>query len=201
MIKLIKRLFSLIFLIFILGTVYYIYHIHQAVLNVKEYEPVVVKVIEDETIDKDLVLAIIFQETKGGKVDVMQSSESVTGSTNTTDDSTTSIENGVSHLAEVLAYAEEKETDIWTGVQAYNFGIAYVDYVALHGSIHTITLAENYSKDILAPSLGNANAQTYSYKTIKSMKYNKGKLYVNGGNFFYAEEIKVKMQFMKWLDW
>ena len=36
--------------------------------------------------------------------------------------------------------------DLWTAVQAYNFGTDYIDYVAKNGGENTLELAESYSK-------------------------------------------------------
>lgn len=84
----------------------------------------------DTTANVDLVLAMIYTETKGDDGDVMQSSESSDGVANSITDSQTSIRQGVTVLSENLTLADEAGVDVWTAVQAYNFGTAYIDYVA-----------------------------------------------------------------------
>ncbi|MDR2977463.1 MAG: lysozyme family protein [Streptococcaceae bacterium] len=182
----------------------YAYRTHNAVKRVEAYRSVIESVLKEDNLpdsDKELVLAIIYQETKGGERDVMQSSESVSGVKNTASDTRDSIKNGISHLAEMLSYAEKKETDVWTGVQAYNFGKAYVDYVADNGGKNTMALADDYSKSVLAPSLGNTTGQTYRHLTWDAFTYNGGKLYTDGGNLFYAQEVKEKMNLIRWFNW
>lgn len=76
-----------------------------------------------------------------------------------------------------------------TGVQAYNYGRAYVDYIAAHGGKNTIALSKAYSKDVVAPSLGNTTGETYYHLTFDSLFYNQGKLYSNGGNIFTPKKL------------
>ncbi|MBZ5798104.1 cell wall hydrolase Pmp23, partial [Burkholderia contaminans] len=78
--------------------------------------------------NEELVLAMIYTETKGKEGDVMQSSESASGSTNTINDNASSIRQGIQTLTGNLYLAQKKGVDIWTAVQAYNFGPAYIDF-------------------------------------------------------------------------
>ena len=66
-------------------------------------------------------------------------------------------------LSENLEEAAHHKVDPWTAVQAYNFGKAYIDYVADNGGVNTVELAKAYSKNVVAPSLGNTSGQTYTY--------------------------------------
>ncbi|HCN74953.1 hypothetical protein RU87_GL001276 [Lactococcus plantarum] len=148
--------------------------------------------------NRDLVLAIIYTETKGKHTDVMQSTESTHETIETEEDS---IHQGITNLTEVLAYANEKGVDIWTGVQAYNFGKAYVDYIAKNGGKNTLPLSEAYSRDVVAPSLGNKTGDEYYHVTINSLLFNKGKLYKDGGNIFYAKEVRWNMRLIQLFNW
>ncbi|HEY0222631.1 lysozyme family protein [Lactovum miscens] len=200
----IKKLLSLLVIVGLAFGGFYAYKTHKDVKNVETYSSIVNAELEKDGLpssDKNLVLAIIYQETKGGEVDVMQSSESVSGTTNTTNDSTASIQNGVAHLADMLTYAQSKSVDVWTAVQAYNFGKSYIDYIASNGGKNTLDLAAKYSKEVVAPSLGNGTGETYQHLNIMSFFYNGGKLYRNGGNLFYAQEVYYKMNLMSWFNW
>ena len=66
-------------------------------------------------------------------------------------------------LSENLEEAAHHKVDPWTAVQAYNFGKAYIDYVADNGGVNTVELAKAYSKNVVAPSLGNTSGKTYTY--------------------------------------
>ena len=66
----------------------------------------------------DLVLAMIYTETKGKTDDVMQSSESSTGVTNSITDQKESIRQGVRVLSDNLEAAVHHKVDPWTAVQA-----------------------------------------------------------------------------------
>ncbi len=62
-----------------------------------------------------------------------------------------------------LSGAEEKGVDIWTAVQAYNFGPAYIDFRPKWQKENTLALAKQYSRETVAPLLGNRTGKTYSY--------------------------------------
>lgn len=81
------------------------YRIHANIQHVLTYESMVKEVLAEDDIDNttnvDLVLAMIYTETKGKTDDVMQSSESSTGVTNSITDRK-SIRQGVTVLSENL---------------------------------------------------------------------------------------------------
>ena len=82
----------------------------------------------------------------------MQSSESASGSTNTINDNASSIRQGIQTLTGNLYLAQKKGVDIWTAVQAYNFGPAYIDFIAQNEE-NTLALAKQYSHETVAPFL------------------------------------------------
>lgn len=51
----------------------------------------------------------------------------------------------------MIVEAKKQGCDLWTAVQAYNFGKDYIAYVKNHGGENTVELAEAYSKDVLSP--------------------------------------------------
>lgn len=160
--------------------------------QVHQFDQEVAQAAEKHDISEyqDLVSAIIFTESKGKDVDIMQSSESVYGDPGKITDTKESIEHGVSFLAQALKKAKEQGCDLWTAVQAYNFGLDYIDFIADNGGHNTLKLAEEYSRDVLSPMLGNTDQNQYRYWGIRSLFYNGGRLYHNGGNLFYAEIVK-----------
>ena len=76
---------------------YKAYLIRQDVKQVMTYQPMVREILNerDTPANEELVLAMIYTETKGKEGDVMQSSESATGSTDTINDNASSIRQGV----------------------------------------------------------------------------------------------------------
>lgn len=151
---------------------------------------------------QDLISAIIFTESKGSGADVMQSSESRYGNTGSITSSSESIDTGVRYLSQAIVKATQAGCDLNTAIQAYNFGLDYIDYIKARGGKNTVELAESYSKDVLSPMLGNQEKSQYRYWGLHSMFYNGGYLYHNGGNFFYAEVVnfnKWKIQHTKFL--
>lgn len=178
--------------------------------NQKIYRQVMA--LENEVIQKaeaygvveysDLILSMILTESKGLGLDPMQSSESAHGEVGKTRVPEESIDQGISYLAESLALADAAEVDLWTAVQAYNFGLDYIYFVKERGGVNELTLAEEYSRDYLAPQLGNHSQERYRYWRISSLLYNGGYLYYNGGNIFYAPSVKwneQKIQFFHFL--
>lgn len=136
-------------------------------------------------------LALMQVETNGNSPDLMQSSESAGLPVNTLtyEDS---IDQGLKHLSSVYNIAKSygMENNFDGIVQAYNYGVAYMHYLGRNKQTHNIATAEEYSKSVVAPSLGNHSGATYSYVNEVSIKFGKTYLYLNGGNFFYAELVK-----------
>ncbi|AGU72690.1 lysozyme family protein [Streptococcus constellatus subsp. pharyngis] len=193
---------KLIFLILLILVCYKFIQVHHDVKQVMNYRSLVREVLDeqDTVANEELVLAMIYTETKGKVSDVMQSSESATGQKNSILDNKESIRQGVQTLSTNLNVAQEKKVDVWTAVQAYNFGRAYIDYIAKHGGENTLDLAKKYSKNIVAPSLGNVTGKTYSYYHPIALLHG-SKLYINGGNFYYSRQVRMNMYIMKVMNW
>lgn len=139
-----------------------------------------------------LAYALIMVENPStdGTDDIMQSSESdgypgpgyLTGEA--------SVKQGCKHLAQQIKNGQDQNVDIWGVMQGYNFGSQYIPWLANRGGKNTTDLAEEYSRDVVAPSLGNTTAATYPYVNAVSQADGRTYLYVNGGNFHYAAMIR-----------
>ena len=195
MFKILRRVLVLVLLIF---TGYKLFHMYQDVKQVMTYQSLVREVLseQDTPANEELVLAMIYTETKGKENDVMQSSESKSGSTDTISDDKSSIRQGVQTLTENLNLAQEKGVDVWTAIQAYNFGPAYIDFIAKNGKKNTIALAKQYSRDTVAPTLGNTTGKTYRYINPISI-FQGGELYVDGGNYYYSRQVQLNLYILK----
>ncbi|EOI00395.1 hypothetical protein UAY_01498 [Enterococcus moraviensis ATCC BAA-383] len=201
MMKIVKRLLLLFFLVLVIGLGYLGYQIHQNVQQVITFEDEVEQAVKANNIPeyKNLVLAIIYTESKGRTEDLMQSSESAYGKRQMIGTTKESIDTGVAFLAQSIEKANEAGCDIWTAVQAYNFGLDYIQFVKERGGKNSIRLAEEYSKEVLSPLLGNTDQKQYRYYRPQALIYNGGYLYNNGGNMFYADLVKMNQAFIKWL--
>ncbi|TKL05291.1 hypothetical protein DVW06_11015 [Enterococcus sp. ARL09-542] len=139
-----------------------------------------------------LAYALIMVENPStdGTDDIMQSSESAgyPGPGYLTGES--SVKQGCKHLAEQIKNGQTQNVDIWGVMQGYNFGSAYIPWLANRGGKNTTDLAEEYSRDVVAPSLGNTTGATYPYVNAVSQADGRTYLYVNGGNFHYAAMIR-----------
>ncbi|MGL4697290.1 lysozyme family protein [Enterococcus larvae] len=200
--KIIRRLSIILISIIIIGFIYTGYKIRGNVQQVIKYEDQVAAAAEANGIAeyKELILAIIYTESKGRSADLMQSSESVYGQQAVIDDPQESIEYGVKFLAESIQKNKEAGNDLWTAVQAYNFGLEYIRFVQERGGKNTVALSEEYSKEFLSPLLGNSDGETYPYYRFQSVFHNGGFLYKNGGNMFYADIVKMNQQFIQWFS-
>lgn len=144
----------------------------------------------------DVILGIMYTESKGKGTDLMQSSESAYGSRGKINSQQESIENGIKHFAESYNQAKAAGCDLGTAIQAYNFGTKYIQFVRDRGGKNSVELAEEYSRDVLSPGYGNDQQSTYRYMQMQSVLYNGGYLYQNGGNMFYAEIVEMNKRFI-----
>ena len=193
-----KRIRRLIYLFLFLFLAFYGYQTYQNVKAVLSHRSMVRQVLgnQDSEEVEDLVLAMIYTESKGQATDLMQASESASGYINTINDKKESVQQGVEYLKKNLILAKQAGVDQWTAIQAYNFGQGYIDYVAKHGGENTIAVAQQYSKEVLAPSLGNKSGKSYwNYHPIALI--NGGKLYVDGGNIYYSRQVQFNLQLIK----
>lgn len=190
--KWLKRLLLLIVVVLVMGGAFLGFRNYQILKQVHQYDDQVAKSAKKYQVTKyqDLLSAIIFTETKGKHLDVMQSSESVYGEAGKITDSQESIDSGVAFFAQALKQSQKAGCDLWTAVQAYNFGLDYIAYVQKNGGENSVDLAEDYSRDVLSPILGNDKQEKYRYWDLRSLFHNGGFLYHNGGNMFYAEIVR-----------
>ena len=140
----------------------------------------------------DLLASIIQVESGGtGTRDIMQSSESAGYPVNYWPTEELSIRQGVKHLKNIVTilqgFGAGYESNTKLLAQSYNFGSAFAGYVGRQGGEYTLEVAEAYSRDVVAPSLGNHNGATVPYINETSIRLGKTYRYVNGGNFLYGE--------------
>lgn len=159
----------------------------EAVLQYKEI--VKQEAIVNEIPDKvDVLLAIMAVESGGKGNDVMQSSESLGLPPNSLQP-IESIKQGVKYYASLLRSARDKGCDDDVAIASYNFGGSYISFVVNNGKKHTLKIAEQFSREVVAPSLGNTTGEKYYYPN--PIANNHGNyLYWNGGNFFYVDLVK-----------
>lgn len=191
--KWIKRIVVVILLVFVGIVGVTLYQTAKSIERIDRFKNEIHEQAEIYEIEEytDIVYGIIITESKGKAVDIMQSSESLYGRRNLIDSEEESIQQGISYFAQAVQLAEAKDCDVWTAVQAYNYGLDYIDYVAKAGGENNQELAEEYSKEVLSPILGNQEQQRYRYWRWQSLVYNGGYLYQNGGNMFYARLVRM----------
>ena len=106
MIKRIVKIFLFILLIFGIYKGIQIHHDVKQVMQYRSWQRVLAE--EDTTANENLILAMIYTETKGREDDVMQASESASGETNTISDNKASIRQGIQTLSDELKEAKKK---------------------------------------------------------------------------------------------
>ncbi|EPI01476.1 CHAP domain protein [Enterococcus faecalis 13-SD-W-01] len=158
--------------------------------EVLQYEKIVKKeAAVNEIPDKvDVLLAIMAVESGGRGNDVMQSSESLGLPPNSLQP-LESIKQGVKYYASLLRSTRDKGCNDDVAIASYNFGGGYIDFVVKNGKKHTLEIAEKFSKDVVAPSLGNTTGEKYYYPNPIANDHG-NYLYWNGGNFFYVALVK-----------
>ena len=127
------------------------------------------------------LLAIIQVESGGRVEDVMQSSESLGLPPNSlsTEDS---IRQGVRYFSQLLRHAEAQGVDMDSVIQAYNYGISFIGYVANRGQRYTFELAVSFARVL---SLG----VRVSYTNPVAVAENGGWRYRHG-NMFYVRLVR-----------
>nr|WP_017472862.1 bifunctional lysozyme/C40 family peptidase [Amphibacillus jilinensis] len=125
-----------------------------------------------------ILLAIIAVESGGTAEDVMQSSESLGLPPNTLD-TEASIKQGTKYLADLLQSAETKGVDDSTVLQSYNYGGAFIDYVAGQGSSYSFKLAESFAKE-------RSGGKKVTYSNPIAVEKNGGWRF-SYGNMFYVD--------------
>lgn len=125
------------------------------------------------------LLAIMEVESHGIGTDVMQSSESAGLPPNSFKTPQESIAQGAKYFASCVMKASEKECDINTAIQAYNFGTGFIDYVAENGKVYTLDLAIAFAEE-------KSGGKQVAYKNQIAINYNGGWRYAYG-NMFYAQ--------------
>lgn len=148
----------------------------------------------------NLILAIIQVETGGkGTKDIMQSSESAGYPMNYFQTEEESVRQGIKHLKNILnilkGYNKNYESNMKLMAQSYNFGVAFASFVGNRGGDYTLQVAEDYSRTVVAPSLGNTTGATIPYVNDTSIKLGKTYRYINGGNFIYGEIVSEYLGF------
>ncbi|MFT9846192.1 lysozyme family protein [Aneurinibacillus sp. REN35] len=115
--------------------------------KVKRYEPMLRSELEKYNLEEytEVMVALMYQESRGEGGDPMQASESAGLPPGTIDDPKRSIRQGVKHFQQVLRYGQKRKVDFPTIIQAYNMGRGYIDFVAANGKKHNENLAKQFS--------------------------------------------------------
>jgi hypothetical protein len=116
--------------------------------KVLSYKPMIEKELDKYNLGEftPVLLAIMYQESKGEGNDPMQSSESAGLKRNEIQDPKMSIQQGVYHFYKMYTLGIKKGVDMNTIIQSYNMGPGYINYVAENGLKHSEELAKKYSK-------------------------------------------------------
>ena len=147
--------------------------------EVLRYRPVVEKYAKEYEIEEYVpyLLAIMQVESAGIGEDVMQCSESLGLEPNSLE-AEESIDQGCRYFSELLQIAAQNSCDMDTVIQAYNYGIGYLYYIAENGNRHTPDLAEQFAKNY-------SNNKKVEYNNPIAVKKNGGWRY-GYGNMFYT---------------
>lgn len=115
---------------------------------VLQYEDIVKEIASRYGLENytKLFLVIIYQESSGLGLDVMQSSESEGLQPNAITDPVLSIDVGIRYFKRLFDKAENLGiTDLATIIQSYNYGIGYIQFISQNGGSHTQELSDQFS--------------------------------------------------------
>ncbi|HLR53391.1 MAG TPA: lysozyme family protein [Pseudogracilibacillus sp.] len=95
--------------------------------RVEQHRPLVTKYAKEYDMEEyiDVILAVMMQESGGRGDDPMQASESKCGEIGCIDNPDDSIKQGVAYFSKMMEATNE---DVPLSIQAYNFGLGFVDY-------------------------------------------------------------------------
>ena len=147
--------------------------------NVLQHETLVDQYVKEYGIEeyKDYILAIIQVESAGIGEDIMQSSESLGLSPNSLGKEE-SVRQGCAYFSTLVSYGKSLGCDMESVVQAYNYGMGFLDFVAQNGKAYSFELASQYASQM---SGGN----TVAYTNPLAFEVNGGWRYTYG-NMFYV---------------
>lgn len=170
------------------------FDINERVNNkVRALRPIFEAECDRQGVGRDAVpglMAIAMVESGGDLEDVMQSSESAGLPMNTLGREA-SIKQGVKHFKESLETTKQYGCDIWTAFQQYNYGIGYARWIGQRGKKHTLELSIEYSRTVVAPSLGNTTGVKVPYNRPEAIEIGYPWRYKDGGNFHYARVLQL----------
>ncbi|MEH7781440.1 bifunctional lysozyme/C40 family peptidase [Bacillus safensis] len=148
--------------------------------DVLKHQPMVEMYAQEYGISEyvSILLAIIEVESGGRLLDVMQSSESLGLPPNSLD-TEASIKQGTKYFSDLLRSAEASGVDKNTVIQAYNYGGAFINYVAKRDTQYSFGLAESFAKE-------RSGASKVTYSNPVAVKKNGGWRY-RYGNMFYVD--------------
>lgn len=135
-----------------------------------------------------LLLAIMYQESRGEGQDLMQASESAGLKRNEIQDRQKSIQQGVYHFYEMYRLGIKNKVDLDTIVQSYNMGPGYIEYVAANGNKHSENLAKAYSEKQVKnhPDLYTCGGFKGNFRYPYCF-----------GDYTYAEKVQTKFELLK----
>lgn len=127
------------------------------------------------------ILAIMQVESGGRGPDILQCSESLGLPLNSLEPEA-SIRQGCYYFAQLLTSADSYGCDIYTAIQAYNFGGGFVSYVASSDKSYTFALAMSYASTM-------AGGKTVAYTNAIAVSTNGGWRY-SYENMFYVKLVR-----------
>ena len=153
--------------------------------KVEQHRPLVEKYAETYEVEDyvDVLLAMMMQESGGRGDDPMQSSESLCGEVGCIDDPEDSIKQGVEYFSKIL---DASDGEVELSVQAYNFGIGFVNYVQDKDQGYNQDLAIEFSQKMYE----NAdNPSEYSCLREEAKEYD-----ACYGDIYYARDVMAYQQ-------
>jgi len=98
------------------------------------------------------------------------------------------IQKGIAHLKGNIDSGKALGLDLPSSVFQYNFGGLWGQYIKERGGKYSVEHARSYAK--MLSERNGGGGRTYPYVTPISKKFNSEYLFLNGGNYYYIENLR-----------
>jgi len=162
---------------------------HVFTKKVEQYRPLIQKYAKKYEVEEhtDILLAMMLQESGGRGNDPMQSSESLCGEVGCITDPEESVKQGVAYFSKALRAADG---NIELAIQAYNFGIGFIEYVRKNDQVFNEETVIEFSRKMYQSA---EDPSVYSCLREDAKKYD-----ACYGDIYYARDvIKYKQRFAR----
>lgn len=157
--------------------------------KVLKWKPMVEEEAKKQGMEKyvNIILAII-QVESGGNPNPANGNGLMQVEASHGDTPQVNIQKGIAHLKGNIDSGKALGLDLPSSVFQYNFGGLWGQYIKERGGKYSVEHARSYAK--MLSERNGGGGRTYPYITPISKKFNSEYLFLNGGNYYYIENLR-----------